>query len=94
MKPANETTPKVSYSQHDFIKLKELWDAIQHSQKQLDDKKQALQNAVESNESHRDSSSIIQNKQIRLRMYKEQIKQQKLRIHTAQMKLNAAEEAK
>jgi len=94
MKQSAELLPKkISYSIQDYTKLKELLNAIQHSQKQCDEKKKNFADAINEEEEFRSASSIIQNKQIRLRIYREQVNQAKNRIRNAQMRLTAIEEA-
>ncbi|KAE9549796.1 hypothetical protein FO519_006990 [Halicephalobus sp. NKZ332] len=94
MKQSELLPRKISFSVHDYTKLKELWSAIQHSQTQCDEKRKSFSDAINEEEEFRSASSIIQNRQIRLRIYREQIKQAKVRIINAQMRLTAIEEVK
>jgi hypothetical protein len=84
METPEELKPtKLSYNDSDLKKIKELMDGVKSYAEKLGEKTNIFKGELDSNKSFDSMSSEVQNKQIRIRIYKQQIKEAKERLQNA-----------
>ncbi|KAI1704546.1 UV radiation resistance associated protein [Ditylenchus destructor] len=84
---------EASYNFQDWVRLREICNAISASRESLTEQSSGLEKAVEEQNSFRDSASEMQNKRIHLRLLRERIERTRKRIRALQYRLtNVMEE--
>ncbi|KAI1710311.1 hypothetical protein Ddc_13471 [Ditylenchus destructor] len=78
---------EASYNFHDWVRLREICNAIAASREALTEQSSRLENAVVEQNSFRDSASEMQNKRIHLRLLRERIERTRKRIRALHFRL-------